>query len=319
MAKTLQEYVEWLDSRELQWPAAPKSVDAKATPFTKPLKGIRAVTWSIYGTLLRISDGQLLFDHPEQLRMQIALDKTIQEFKMWHSMNRKPGEPWKLMYEQYKRLLDDQRMADMRQKGDYPEADASKIWRKLLARLGEKDYDYNMAFYGDPEELSDKVAYFFHASMQGIEAAPNAHLALTAIVTSPLRQALLADAQPFTIVQMLRALKQQGTLPPLGGLFALTCSVLSFQEGLRTPSRTLYDRCLQKFAAEGISPQEILHVGSRLKDDLAVAKEAGMRTALYAADMTSLQATKTDMKDSRICPDRLLTDLAQLRQVLSLK
>ena len=26
--------------------------------------------------------------------MQIALQKTIEEFKMWHSMSRKPGQPW---------------------------------------------------------------------------------------------------------------------------------------------------------------------------------------------------------------------------------
>jgi FMN phosphatase YigB (HAD superfamily) len=210
-------------------------------------------------------------------------------------------------------------MVDTRQKGDFPEVDSPKIWRKLLARLGEKDYDYNLAFYGDPEELSDKVAYFFHANMQGVEAAPNAHLALMSIASSRFKQALLSDAQAFTIVQMLRALKQQGTLPPLGGLFALTCSTLSFQEGLRTPSKTLYERCLQKFAAEGIAPQEILHVSSRLKDDLAVAKQAGMRTALYAGDPTSLRASKDDMKDPDIRPDRLLTNLFQIREILSLK
>lgn len=317
MPKTLQEYADWLDGRDLKWPLPPKPVDAKATPFTKKLPGIRAVTWSVYGTLVRITDGELLFDHPDAMRMQIALDKTIQEFKMWQSMNRKPGEPWKLLYEQYKKQLNDQQMGQTI-KGDFPEVDGPKIWRKLLARLGEKDYDYNLNFYGDPEELSDKLAYFFHACLQGTEAAPNAHLALMAITNSPLRQALLSDAQPFTIVQMLRALKQQGTLPPLGGMFALSCSTLSFQEGLRKPSKTLYSRCLQSFAEEGIQPDEVLHVGSRLKDDLAIAKQAGMKTALYAADMTSLRATKAEMQDPAIRPDRLLTDLSQIREVLAL-
>ena len=74
-----------------------------------------------------------------------------------------------------------------------------------------------------------------------------------------------------------------------------------------------------KFAEEGIAPQEILHVSSRLKDDLAVAKQAGMRTALYAGDPTSLRASKDDMKDPDIRPDRLMTNLFQVREILSLK
>jgi len=319
MAKSLQEYADWLDERELPRPAPPETIDAKAAAFTKPLKDIRAVTWSIYGTLLRITDGQLLFDHPETMRMQIALEKTIQEFKMWNSMYRQPGAPWEQLHTQYRRLLEDQRQSDTRQKGDFPEVDAPRIWRKLLGRLGEKEYSYDMALYGDPEEFSDKVAYFFHTNLQGVEAAPHARDILTAIADSPLRQTLLSDAQPFTIVQMLRALQVQGTLPPLGSLFSLAGSVLSFQEGLRKPSESLYARALQNFEKEGISPQQVLHISSRLPDDLAVAKKAGMRTALYAADKTSRRATKDDMKNQETRPDRLLTDLAQLREVLSLE
>ena len=44
-----------------------------------------------------------------------------------------------------------------------------------------------------------------------------------------------------------------------------------------------------------------------------------MKTALYAADTTSLRATKAEMQDPQMRPDRLLTDLSQLREVLGLK
>ena len=94
MAKTLSEYAEWLDERKLVWPAAPKRVPITAKPSIGPLAGIRAVAFSVYGTLLRITDGQLLLQHPQAVRMEIALDKTIKEFNMWNSMTRKPGKPW---------------------------------------------------------------------------------------------------------------------------------------------------------------------------------------------------------------------------------
>src|SRR5579863_3648064 len=105
MAKSLQEYADWLDVRETLWPAAPRPVAPRATPFLKPLKGIRAVTWDVYGTLLSISEGRLLSLSSDPLRMEVALDKTIHEFNMWNSMTRKPGAPWEYMLEQYKGLV----------------------------------------------------------------------------------------------------------------------------------------------------------------------------------------------------------------------
>jgi FMN phosphatase YigB (HAD superfamily) len=318
MPKTLQEYSEWLDERELMWPSPPEAVSANATPYFKPLKGIRAVTWSVYGTLLRISEGKLLFSHPDRTQMKVALEKTIQEFKMWNNMDRKPGAPWAQLLEQYKQLMQQQQMTDTRQKGDFPEFDSSRIWRKLLRRLAEKGYYYDMDLYGDPDEFSDKVAYFFHASLQGVEAAPNALRALASTSVSHVRQGLLSDAQSFTMVQMLRALNEQGTLPPLKELFSLDCLTLSFQQGLRKPSKSFFQNCLDQFAELGIGPKEVLHVSSRLADDLAVAKQAGMRTALYAADKISLRASKADMQNPELRPDRLLTDLAQIRDILEI-
>ncbi len=319
MVKTLMEYADWLDERdELIWPAPPKCVPVKATASIKPLPGIRAVTWSLYGTLLRISEGRLLFEHPEPLRMQVALDKTIHEFNMWNSMTRKPGPPSQSLQEPYRRLLDEYRMAGRQHKGDFPEVDASGIWRKLLNRLGQKEYEYDKEFYGNPDELSDKMAYFFHANLQGVEAAPHALSALSAVAQAGVCQGLLADAQSFTMLQLLRALRRQGKLPSLGDLFSVDCMTLSFQEGVRKPSSSLYRICVEQFKEQGITASRVLHVGSRVRDDLIFAKRAGMRTALYAADQTSLQASKADMKNANLKPDRLLTDLTQIRDVLSI-
>lgn len=318
MAKTLLEYAEWLDGRNLIWPQPPKAVPPKATPFTKPLSGIRAVTWSIYGTLLRIADGRLLFNHPQQLRMQVALEKTIQEFNMWQSMGRKPGAPWEYMLQQYTQVLGEHEMAGTRHKGDYPEVNSAALWRKLLGRLEQKEYQYDVGLYGDMDELSEKVAFFFHRSLQGVEAAPQALVALESVSRAGMQQGLLGDAQPFTMAQLLRALKAQGTLPPVGDLFSASGLVLSFQEGVRTPSKSLYRRAIERFGTLGIEPGQVLHVGSRLRDDLGVAKEFGMRTALYAGDKASLAATSAEIKDPELKPDRLITDLRQIRDVLTL-
>jgi FMN phosphatase YigB (HAD superfamily) len=318
MAKTLPEYADWLDERSLIWPKAPAIVPARATPFVRPLPGIRAVTWSIYGTLLRISDGELLHDHPLELRMQVAMDKTVREFNMWNSMTRRPGEPWRQMYEQYATLVEHGRMAGSGRKGDVTEVDSRAVWRTIVERLQMKDYRYDLSIYGDEDELAEKIAYFFHSSLQGTEASPGAARTLRAAHEAGLTQTLLGNAQCFTLVQLLRALETQSTLPPPGELFAFDCLSLSYLDGVRSPSPSLYQNCVSRLQNAGFAPCEVLHVGCRLSDDLAFAKALGMRTALYAADKTALRATKEEIADPMFRPDRLLTDLAQLRDLLQI-
>lgn len=316
MSKSLTEYADWLDERDLIWPKPPAIDPPKVTPYVKPLAGIRAVTWFPYGVLLRITDGELLHDHPQELRMQIALDKTIREFNMWHSMTRKPGEPWKQMYDKYRKDVEQLRMVSTGRLGDTPEIDSRDIWGAVIRRLQAKEYRWETSIYGDEEDYAEKIAYFFHASLQGVEASPNSVRTLNALNEAGIVQTLLGDGQCFTLAQMLRAFRGQGTLTPPGDLFAFDCLTLSFQEGVRTPSPTLYRRAVSRFQEAGIRAAEILHVGCRLADDVAVAKRFGMRTALYAADKTALRVTKEEINDAETRPDRLITDLNQLRDIL---
>ena len=316
MAKSLLEYAEWLAERNLRWPAAPKLESAKATPYLKPLSGIKAVTWNVYGTLLRISDGDLLFQHPQPIRMEIALDKTIQEFNMWNSMTRKPGKPWEYMQQKYLHVFDELKMASSGRKGDITEVNSAHIWKKLLSMLDKKDYEYDVELYGDLDEFSEKVAFFFHCSLQGVEASNGALSAVLAIQSAGLRQALLADAQPFTLVQLTRALQDQGAIPRKEPLFSPSLNTFSYVEGVRKPSKTLFLRAVDRLVKIGIEPEQILHVSTRVHDDLAVAKSLGMRTALYAAEKLGLQAAAEELKDPATKPDRLMTKLLDVREIL---
>lgn len=316
MPQTLQEYADWLDRRDLIWPKLPPPVQPKAVPALKPLPGIQAVLWNIYGTLLRIADGRLLFRHSQELRMRVALEKTIEEFNMWHSMSRKPGAPWEYMLTQYDGVLEQQQLRGTKQKGDFPEVDSSAVWGKLIERLVKNEYTWDESMYGDLDDLSVKVAYFFHMRLQAVEAMAHAVQALQCVADAGLKQGLLADAQPFTVTQMLRAFRGQGKLPPLTTLFEADGMTLSCRLGLRKPSKSIYRHATQQFQQLGISPSAILYISNRLGDDLAEAKRHGMRTVLFAGDADSLEASKADIKNPEIRPDRLMTDLGQIEQIL---
>src|SRR5437016_12820816 len=127
MAMTLEKYAEHLTTRDLVWPAAPPPHRPRAKPSLTRMPALRAVTWNLYGTLLNIFSGQLLFEHPDKFVMDIALDKTVQEFKMWGSMSRKPGQPAEYLGEIYRRVLTDLRLAPS--PGEkHPEIASERIW-----------------------------------------------------------------------------------------------------------------------------------------------------------------------------------------------
>lgn len=316
MAKSLAEYIALLDDRPgLVWPQPPAVRPLKATPSLAPLPGIRAVTFSLYGTLLRIDTGELHIVHPQSLRMQIALQKTIEEFKFWGSMTRKPGQPWEYFLRQYTELVENARLAATARKGDVPEIDVVDVWDKLIERLERNEYQWDRGLYGERRDLALKVAYFFHANLQGVAPASNALLLLDHLRAGGLRAGLICDAQPFSVAQMLRAFGSVRKLASLGDVLVPPLVVASFQVGARHPSGSLWRAAVQSVSEAGLEPSQVLHVSHRLEAELVPARQFGFRTALVASDENCTRVDKTTLRDPERKPDRLVTDLLQVRQL----
>ncbi len=315
MALTLEQFASYLDTRDLPWPAAPAIERPRAKPHLVPLKGIRVVLWNVYGTLLNVFGGELLFEHPQQLLMDVALDKTVQEYKMWGSMSRKPGQPSEYMGQIYKQVLAEQH--GITTGGEkYPEVQAERIWEAIVKKLLQKDYKFDAGFYGALNELSRKIAYFFHASLQGSECYPGCAEALKAVAGAGLQSGLLGDGQCFTPVQLARGLKAQDEEADLETLVPSSLRFLSCDVRARKPSERLFRHAMQYLAEKKIMPGEVLHIGTRVTQDLAPARRMGMKTALFAGDRASLQATPEQLKETAGRPDVLLTELNQIADVI---
>jgi FMN phosphatase YigB (HAD superfamily) len=314
MPLTLEQYAAHLDTRDdLNWPIPPPAQKPKARPHLTRLPQVRVVAWDIYGTLLHLTGGSLHFQHPQKFVMDIALDKTVQEFKMWGSMYRKPGQPSEFLGQMYDKVLTDLRMAPS--PGEkYPEIQADKVWEGIVQKLCQKDYKFDAKFYGPLADYCRKIAYFFHASLQGTACHEGAARALEQLPTLGIKQGLIADAQFFTLLQLQRSLARDGHSSPL--FFDPNLRALSFEQGGRKPSERLFRHFLTGLSGLGLAPAQVLHVSTRLGQDLLAAKKLGMRTALFAADKDSLQATPEQLKDPASKPDVLLTDLAQVLEVV---
>jgi FMN phosphatase YigB (HAD superfamily) len=275
---------------------------------------VRIVLWNVYGTLLAISGGELLFEHPQTLIQKLALDKTLQEFKMWASMSRKPGQPADYLAQLYAQVLLEQKLSPGGEK--YPEVVSDRVWQALIKKLLSKDYKWDAGFFGSLNEFSRKVAYFFHASLQGTAAYRGAADALRHIATAGLAQGLLADGQCFTPPQLQHALAQQDDSVKVDEIIGAEERWLSYEIRGRKPSDRLFRAAVTALAGRGIEPEHILHIGSRIAQDLLPAKRLGLRTALFAGDKGSLQATAEQLKERASRPDVLLTELSQIADVV---
>jgi len=311
MALTLDQYVlDYLDTRGLPWPAMPKVDAPKAKPHLAPLP-VKAVLWTVYGTLLAIPTGELQFEAALDFVTEAALDKTIKEFKMWQSMSRKPGAPAAYMKELFKKAYD---VLKLTGRGEVP---AEKVWEDIVNKLIKNEYSFDATAYGSPGEYVKKIAYFYHASIQGTGCYPGAADALRLVADAGRRQGLLADGQCFTAPQLLRGLRAQDPAFDLNLALLPDARILSADKRVRKPSAELFDAAVAALAKRGVTAGEILHVGSSIARDIAPAKKAGMRTALFAGDKASLAATPEQLKDAATRPDVLLTELTQIAEVLA--
>jgi histidinol phosphatase-like enzyme len=230
-------------------------------------------------------------------------------------MSRKPGQPADYMREIYKKALDEQRLAPSEDK--YPEILSEKIWEGIIKKLFQKEYNFDAGFFGALNEYSKKVAYFYHASMQGTGCYNNAASAIAGLGASNIVQGLLADGQCFTATQLARGLAKQEGSANFDLLVPAANRVLSFEHKARKPSDTLFQAAIEAMGARGLEPSEVLHVGSSLTRDIGPAKKWGMRTALYAGDRNSLAATTEQLKSAEFRPDALLTDLSQVADIIA--
>lgn len=317
MPHSWPEYFEFLEEKSLKWPQTPPVQPVSAQPSLPPIPEVKVVFWDTYGTLMRISDGELKRRVDDDLRMQIALEKTLEEFSMWQSMTRKPGAPWRYLMTQYEELLERLQMTKRCDIGDFPKIGLNEIWLKVLERLMKKDYTWDSTIHGDRERLAEHVGFFYHLSLQGVEVPPEVVETLVELHQLGVKQAFFGETEGFTLPHFLWLTQRKLGKSLPAGLLDPSLSVMSHTLGLRKSSQTFYKTAKDKLSEQQIQPHQVLVVSTRLEGDLELAKQHGWKTALLAFDKLSLQATPAELKQKKLKPDRLITSHRQVCELLN--
>ncbi len=288
--------------RERFRPLAPIPTGEK--PVLRPLSGIRAVLFDVYGTLFISDSGEV--GNARQAACEEALAEALRAMDV--PMAAQPSVGMAHFFGAIKASHAESRQAGI----DYPEVDILRIWRQVLDILAEHHaIDPTAGRQIDVERLA--VEYEVRAN----PCWPMPHLpeCLRALRDAGLVLGIVSNAQFFTPALFEALLGESaehwGFDPRL--------QYYSYRYNRAKPGTAMYEMAVAELEKRRIMPAETLYVGNDMLNDVFPAQKVSLRTALFAGDARSLRLRPEDARIEGILPDLVLTDLSQLSECTIIK
>jgi putative hydrolase of the HAD superfamily len=177
----------------------------------------------------------------------------------------------------------------------YPEFDSVAIWREIID-VHKTDFTRGL-----PADKLAQMPLFLSEMYRGISRR---RLRLYPHVRGVLD--ILRSRFPLAVVTDAQSAYARGELYRVGILDYFNPIVVSGDRGYRKPDRRLFQEAIDGM---GLRADEVLYVGNDMYRDVYGAREAGMRTVMFASD----QGTK-HYQDC--VPDHTITDHRELLGLL---
>ena len=273
------------------------------TPRLPKLRGIRAVLFDVYGTLLISGAGEpggMTADGGGR-RLRAALKACGAR-----ALSRRAGSDGLA----FLREGVSKRHAAAHEAGvEWPEVDILAIWRSVLSRLVKA---------GLVETIIDgatikTLAVEYECRSNPVWPMPGTARVLRRLGAAGIHLGVVSNAQFFT--PLIFEAFFPGGLSTLG--IQRSLCAWSWKCGAAKPSTTLF-----RFAMDRLqevcpcTPSEILVVGNDMLNDVATAARLGCRTALFAGDARSLRTRESHPDCHGVRPDAVITRLEQLTRIL---
>jgi putative hydrolase of the HAD superfamily len=283
--------------RTLFSPLTPEPTDAR--PELGPLEGIRAVLFDIYGTLLISASGDIGLARDGANR--ITLGDLFQRAELAAPAPDLAATDADALIRKEIRA----EHANAHAQGiDYPEVDILLLWQRVLGRL---------AIHPEAQQVR-RLAVEYEARSNSVWPMPGLEELLDDLRRRKLALGVVSNAQFYTPLVLEAFLGQ----PPAALGLEPDCSAWSYRLGIGKPSRAIYRPALDGLRQKhGIEPAEVLYIGNDRRNDIWPASALGMRTALFAGDARSLRLREDDPNLAGVKPDRVVTALAQVPQLVA--
>ncbi|MCM2373114.1 HAD family hydrolase [Aporhodopirellula aestuarii] len=185
-----------------------------------------------------------------------------------------------------------------------PEVEILDIWRAEFIEAGRSDIAL------DPPLLANIVAWF-ESMMNPTWPMPGAAEALDHLHASGKSLGIVSNAQVFTI-----PLVEDLIDGPLESRFDLNLCHFSNRYRASKPGPLMFDRLVREMARRNIAAEEAVYVGNDMLNDVFAAKNAGLKTALFAGDARSLRLRQDHPSCADLSADVVITSWNHLLECI---
>jgi putative hydrolase of the HAD superfamily len=279
-------------------PLLPIPTDTNAN--VRPIAGIRAVLFDVYGTLFVSGSGDISLAQNDTNRSQAICDAlSSAEYSIL-----KANAPWAdLLHEEIQRF----RQKRSKEGIDYPEVCIQSVWKSFVHNAAHQNWLL-------PNGQLDAAIVDFECRVNPCWPMPHALDVIKALQQSDFQIGIISNAQFYTPL-LFQAL-MNATPQALG--FSQDLSIWSYQQLVGKPSTELYTLAAERLRQRSIFPEQTLFVGNDMRNDIWPAAQIGFKTVLFAGDRRSLRLREDHPPSAHTRPDLVLTDLRQLIEALSM-
>jgi putative hydrolase of the HAD superfamily len=285
--------------RELNRPAQPEPTEAAAN--LRRLDGVRAVLLDVYGTMLTSGCGEV---GTEGASLEPAAVREALEVAGFDCLTEAaPARVTKAFVEAIRRDHAKQRQAGVA----FPEVEIRRIWGEVLGAMCAGG---DISGLVSPQTVQI-IAVEYEGRVNPAWPMPGLRNTLEQLAGRGIKLGIVSNAQFYTPL-LLEALEDTGWD---AGLFDPDLCAFSYKLGEAKPSPRLVRHTLAALAAKhSIAPGNVICVGNDRIKDIAPARDAGCRTALFAGDRRSLLPPQGDPAGAGIDADITIVHISQLAE-----
>jgi putative hydrolase of the HAD superfamily len=285
--------------------------------LTEKIHDVRAVICDVYGTLINYWKPGFEDNHTREKLLLSAFRQIIDRFKIeQYLLEMSPHDPAeKTLSDLYNGVISLNHQNASKRGVLYPEVRIEKVWELILMMLKRHGYQPEHYFKMEASDIPRSFAYTYNFLSLGRELYPGVVEALQQLKSNNIVVGILSNAQFYTPIDLTLMLRDQSNqkIEDYLELFEIDLTFYSYEYGFSKPNQLLFRRLFDALYEYNILPSQTVMVGNDLFIDIAPAKAAGMKTALFAGDEFSFFTHN----EEDVVPDIVINQWTELPQKVS--
>ncbi len=285
--------------------------------LTEKMHDIRAVICDVYGTLINYWKPGFEDKSMREKLLLSAFRQLIEKFTIEsYLLTMNPDEaPEKTLSDLYNGLISLSHQNSIKNGVEYPEVKIEKVWELILMMLKRHGYMPAAHIQVEEKDIPRCFAYTYNFLSLGRQLYPGVVDALQKLRSNNIVVGILSNAQFYTPIDLTLMVRDQSNekIEDYLELFDIDLTFYSYEYGFSKPNQLLFRRLFDALYEYNILPEQTVMLGNDLLIDIAPAKAAGMKTALFTGDAFSFFTHD----EKEIVPDIVFDQWMELPEKIS--